>query len=418
MRQSTWADAFRRRLSDPDSRTAFLIGAATLLGPLGGFAANIVYARTLGPDGRGDLAAVIAALAVCEAVLVFGLPDVLTRLHARRAVSGQVLRVVLAVGLLGSIIPALVIALWAWDRGFGPAAVLSAAAVVPVATLASIGRGILSGRRLFKRLIACLVVGGAARILAPIVLLLADQDDPDLALLLVAASTIAASIPVFLARPFRGVVVAGAPRFREVAREALSIWPANMAWSLNARLDQLVLAVLVAPAQLGLYAVCVTLAELPVVMAAGLRQIVLVRVSEHGAVGAVLKLSYGVIGMGLTGAALAWAIGNSVLGWIFGPDFSSLREVLSALMVTSAFVISSGLLNSTLIARGMGKLTVISQTVGLVMSAGLLFVVIPLGGGIVGAALVSVATYAGVYLVALLLVKRTTALVPLGGSPA
>ena len=153
-------------------------------------------------------------------------------------------------------------------------------------------------------------------------------------------------------------------------------------------------------------------------MAAGLRQIVLVRVSEHGAVGAVLKLSYGVIGMGLTGAALAWAIGNSVLGWIFGPDFSSLREVLSALMVTSAFVISSGLLNSTLIARGMGKLTVISQTVGLVMSAGLLFVVIPLGGGIVGAALVSVATYAGVYLVALLLVKRTTALVPLGGSPA
>lgn len=43
------------------------LGAATLLGPIGDSAANTVYAQTFGPDGRGDRAAIISALAVCGA---------------------------------------------------------------------------------------------------------------------------------------------------------------------------------------------------------------------------------------------------------------------------------------------------------------------------------------------------------------
>src|SRR5882762_8344476 len=54
-----------------DARMATELGLASLLLPLGSFAANVVFARTLGASGRGDLAAVIAALAVCEGVLVF-----------------------------------------------------------------------------------------------------------------------------------------------------------------------------------------------------------------------------------------------------------------------------------------------------------------------------------------------------------
>ena len=60
-------------------KTALKLGLAGVLGPIGGFTSNIIYARTIGPSGRGDLAAVLAAVAVSEVVLAFGLPDILTR---------------------------------------------------------------------------------------------------------------------------------------------------------------------------------------------------------------------------------------------------------------------------------------------------------------------------------------------------
>ncbi|NRQ49130.1 oligosaccharide flippase family protein [Aeromicrobium stalagmiti] len=407
---------FSSRALGKDGRAALLLGAASLLGPIGGFAANIVYARTLGPSGRGELAAVVAALAVCEAVLVFGFPDVLTRHVSRKTISASALRRVLIIGVAGSMVPAAIVWWWAIDRSFEPLSAATAAAVVPIATIAALGRGVLAGRRAFRRLIGVVLAGGVVRLIAPGILLLANRDDPNLALILIAGSTAVASIPVLLARPFKAPITSQPEEFRRIGHEALTLWPANLAWSLNSRLDQLVLATLIAPDQLGIYAVCVTLAELPVVLASGLRQIIIVRVSERGGAAGVIKATNTILIAGILISSASLMVGGPLMGWVFGSAFDSAAQVLASLILASAFIIAAGLVNSTLIARGLGRLTVVSQGSGLIMSVALLLVVVPLGGGILGAALVNVVTYACVYTVARVIANRSTLSIVTGGS--
>ena len=389
-----------------DNRAAIVLGLATLLGPLGGFLANLVYARTLGPSGRGELAAVVAALALCEVVLVFGFPDVLTRHVARKMLSGYSFRSTMRVAMLGSLLPGAMVVWWAHSRGFGWTSSIAAGVVVPIASLASMGRGILAGHRSFGRLAYTLLAGGIVRIVAPLILILADTDSPDLALILVAASTMIASVPVFLSRPFRWPEWDSTYRFRSVAREALSLWPASLAWSLNSRLDQILLAVLVTSYELGLYAVCVAMAELPVALASGVRQVILVRVSESGSLGRVYQASILAIIIGAICAVFSWWLGGAALGWVFGPDFASVANVLAILLIASSLIIASGFVNTVLIAFGLGRLTVISQGVGLIFSVALLLIVVPKGGGILGAAFVNLITYFGVFVVSSVILYR------------
>lgn len=393
--------------SSSDARTAALLGLATLLGPVGGFAANIVYARTLGAAGRGDLAVVIAALAVCEGALVFGFTDVITRHVATRQVPRDALKRIVAIGLAGSVLAGLLVGATAWTHDFGVIATLSAATVVPIATLAALGRGVLAGRRSFGRIGVSLLLGGFARVLAPVVLVIANHDEPSLALILVAASTAVAAIPVFAASPFRDPGDDPGFGFRPLLGQALAIWPANMAWTLNSRLDQLVLATLVSPADLGRYAVCVTMAELPVVLASGLRQVVLVRAAEEGGAGRVARLTGLVLAGGAVAGCAALVLGDPAMTFLFGPAFGDTAVMLAALVMASAFIVSSGLMNTCLIATGNGRLTLLSQATGLLVTVALFSVLVPLGGGIVAAALITMCTHACVYVVALQLLRQT-----------
>lgn len=403
---SRW-DLATRFAKGSDGRSAVVLGLATLLGPLGGFVANIVYARTLGPSGRGDLAAVVAAIAICEVVLVFGFTDVLTRHMATRSMPAGALRKVALLGIVASLLPGLLVGMFASRHGFEATASVAAALVVPLATVASLGRGVLAGRRAFGWLAAALTCGGIARVLSPVILILVDSDEPDLALVLIVASTAIAAVPVRLTRTFRDPGHGAQLRFRSLAAQALGIWPASLSWSLNSRLDQLVLAAMLPAAELGRYAVCVTLAELPVVLAAGARQIVLVRTAEAGTARKVIGLTRLVLIAGMMVGATALVISDPVMVWVFGASFGGTSVVLACLLLSSAFVISSGLINSSLIALGRGSWTIASQCTGLVVSVTLLFTIIPNGGGIVAAGLISVATYAAVYLASMLLLFRS-----------
>ena len=396
-----------RRLWRGDTGAALILGGATLLGPIGGFFANAVYARTLGAEGRGQLAAVISALVVCEALLAFGFPDVLARRIAKRSISGRALRYSMVLALLGSLLPAVLVGVWANSRGFGIAACVAASVVVPVTSLAALGRGVLTGRRAFTRLSMMLLLAGVVRIASPLILIFYHTKSPDVALVLVSLSSLVAAIPILLARPFSRPPWAGAQGgFRRLATEALSLWPANLAWALNNRLDQLILAFLISAESLGLYAVCVAVAEVPIVLASGLRQVVLVQVSESRSTRRIFRLSYGAIICGLLGSVCAMTVGPQLLSFVFGSEFGYVANVLAILLVASGLIVASGLLNTTLIAMGSGRLTVLSQGAGLAISAGALFVVIPLGGGIVGAACVNVATYSIVYIIAYKILRR------------
>lgn len=403
---AVWSQASRLRRGS-DQRAAVGLGLASLLGPAGGFIANIVYARTLGADGRGELASVIAALALCEAVLVLGFPDVLTRLVAKRSVDTRVLRGVLVIAAGVSVLAAVGVFLWAVRSGFNPYSSMVAAVSVPIATAAAIGRGVLTGRRMFRRLMWVLVFGGVTRLVSPMLLIAANQKEPDLALMLVAASTIIASIPVFTSLPFRESSTQDARSLKRVFREALALWPANLAWSLNTRLDQLLLALFLPPSQLGLYAVCVVIAELPIVLSSGLRQVVLVRSSEEGDPRLVKRIASVIIVAGAAGSALALIVGGPFMGWVFGSEFSGVANVLAIMIMGSAFIISAGLLDSYLIAQGKSRYVAVAQGAGLVVAIPTLLLALTFGGGIVAAALTSSMGYLVIFLMARIFVRRS-----------
>src|SRR5882757_9547689 len=155
-----------------DARSAVELGLATMLGPIGGFVANIIFARTLGASGRGDLAAIIAALAVCEAVLAVGIMDVLARNIARGdAVPGPE-RTLAAGAVAASIIPGALVAMYCHSWHFSWQVAIAAGLVVPLTTGTMIGRGVLLGHHAYRKLTVSQIVNGVFRVLAPLTLIL------------------------------------------------------------------------------------------------------------------------------------------------------------------------------------------------------------------------------------------------------
>ena len=388
-----------------DARMATELGVASLLVPLGGFVANIVFARTLGASGRGDLAAIVAALAVCEAVLTFGLPDILARHIARGSLPSGVQRSLPMGAVAASLIPGVLISLYCHSRHFSWPVAAVAGCVVPVMIAVAVARGVLVGRRAYRRLTGALVLTGVVRLVAPVVLIVVDNPTENLALILVLGWTVAPAVPIFASRPFAGPL--GSVRDSwQILRESLSYWPAQLAWQLNTRLDQLVLAMFVSAADLGRYAVCVGIAEVPSALASGARQVILARVATSHVFHGVMRIAHVFLVAGVVSGALSAYFAAPLLAAVFGHEFSSISLVLGILLAATGFDVAAGLVNIGLTAVGRGRSASMNQLIGLSITVIVLPIAVLHGGGITSAAAVRLVASACAYLLALSSVRR------------
>ena len=165
---------------------------------------------------------------------------------------------------------------------------------------------------------------------------------------------------------------------------------------------------------LGRYAVCVAIAEVPLVVASGLRQVVLVRVSSTHNPAAVLPVVRAVLAAGLGLALVALPLSDAVLKFLFGEQFGGTGLVLVILLAATAFAIAASLQNRCLIAIGAGGWRTVSQMVGLgVTLVGLPIVVNVLGAGLAGIALVSLAAYWSVFAASYIALRRLAGFAPL-----
>ena len=284
--RSLGSAVFRSR----DARLSIELGLATALGPLGGFVANVVIARTLGAGGRGHLAAIVAALAVCEAVLALGLPDILARHIAKGSIPPGAQRTLAGLAVAASIIPGGLVAIYchAWNFSWPVAA--AAGLIVPLTTATVIARGVVLGRHAYRKLTASQIVGGAFRLLAPLTLILVERPTDDLGLIVVLSWNVAAAVPIFACRPFAGRAAA-IRKVLPILRESLIVWPVYAAWPLFMYLDQFVLAAVISPADLGRYAVCVGIAQAPAALASGPRQVLLARAARSQSLDEIPKVA-------------------------------------------------------------------------------------------------------------------------------
>jgi O-antigen/teichoic acid export membrane protein len=228
---------------------------------------GVLLARTLGPFGRGELAAILLWPTILAAVGSFGVMDAATYYSARSETgAGTIVGSSFVLGLLQS---AFLIALGAlvlplvlshYDNGVLHTAFLFLC-FVPINILTLNLAGAINGLQRFAWFqgLRLLVVGATALGL--------------LSLASVHALTLRTAALVYLAANLMTLVTAGvlyrladrSPlRFSfPVARELLSFGfrshLGNVSGLLNERLDQLVISALLAPAKLGLYVVAVTL---------------------------------------------------------------------------------------------------------------------------------------------------------------
>lgn len=370
-----------------DARMSIELGLGTLLGPVGGIVANVVIARTLGASGRGDLAAIVAALAVCEAVLVLGLPDVLARHIAKGSIPPGAQRTLVRGAVAASIIPGVLVTIYCHSWHFSWPVAVAAGSVVPLITATAIARGVLLGRHAYRRLAASQVIGGTFRLLAPLTLILVERPTEDLALIIVLGWSVAAAVPIFACRPFAGGTAA-IHDVLPILRESLIIWPLQMAWMLYVYLDQLVLAAFVSPAELGRYAVCVGIAAAPTALANGPRQVLLARAAKSQNLDEIPRIAQTILVIAVIGGVVSGCFAEPLLTAVFGHEFAGISVVLGVLLAATGFEIALGMLNSGLIAVGRVRSATITGLVGLLPTFVVLPIVVSSGGGILSAAVI------------------------------
>jgi glycosyltransferase involved in cell wall biosynthesis/O-antigen/teichoic acid export membrane protein len=382
-------------------------------------AGGVLAARALTPVGRGALAAILIGPNLAPYAFSFGCQRAASYRVARSPGDAAAVLAtwalilvpasLLAVGVLEALVPAL---LHAQSDSTQALARLWAATAV-IALYSRLANGVLLGDHDFT---IYLLSGFAQPVLVTATYL---------ALWFNGALTVGTAL---LANLVAGVVslgIAGSrllvrhglerPR-RDLAREMLRYGVraqgSEASASVNARLDAIVLPSMVGAAQVGYYSVAASVSWIvnslsgivaPIILPAAARR------GRRGTKAVVASAHVTAVGSIAIGALIA-VTAPVLVPAIYGPGFSDAILPLEILIAGTVLYSVGGVLISGLDAMNRPWLGAVPQMLGAAVTVLALLVALPLGAGIVGAAIVSSAAYGLVFLVAVLLHRRSAGL--------
>lgn len=252
--------------------------AAYALGPLVGLATAPIVARSLGVEGRGQLAAILQPLSVADAFAAFGLPAACTYFVARGASPETVLKKALPMVLGSALITYGALGTYAAtvakNQDLGLSTLLALWTSTILGAGIAVARGALAGRRQW-RLLDAERSGIALSRLASIALVaglgassaVMFAAAPIGAGLLVSASVLVVGRRHLVDGTERSTV-SSQTSSRQIALYAGSASVATIAFAANSRLDQALLPAVSDARSNGLYAVAATVAELALIVGA------------------------------------------------------------------------------------------------------------------------------------------------------
>jgi O-antigen/teichoic acid export membrane protein len=367
-------------------------------------------ARALGPAGRGDLAAITVPLGLAPTILTLGLGVYVMRQSARKrslaVVVGSIGPILLALGVLAACAAPLVATGFSGGRPVVYTWVLIGFLIMPLSTCGWLLTDIAAGRGLWNRLIVSGSIVPLGTLIAFVVLFVLGS----LTVASAAAVTLVfgtlSMIPLLpLARQI------GRPRFdRRVLREGLifgpKAWLGGLGSLVNVRLDQLLMIRLVAPRELGLYAVAVTASTFivnPVLSAISAGVIPRSATEDFSWLGRVLRTT--ILGVVAVGGLLALTI-PVALPLVFGGAFAGAVPMVWVLLVGTIPLAGVNVLSTVLTLSGRPGFSAISELVAVGVTVPGLIIVLPIWGGI-GAAVVSGVAYSLNFAILLICVKRS-----------
>ena len=374
----------------------FYAVAGTAVTPLISLATAPILAQTLGVDGRGTLAAGMAPMLFAVAVGALGMPEALTFYIARQARGARraVRRAFGILTLLGAMAAALV-ALSApllSDGNTDVEQLIMLTAILTVPTFwASIPNSVLAGTHAWKRSALMDFALSALRLILLSVLAMSGLLVP------LTATIVMLGIPLlkgFLTLPYlieyrRGSRNATAKRVR-LFNYGSRLWVGSLAGVVLLRLDQLLMIPLAGPAQLGLYAVAVSLGEVPAVLAGAVRNVVFS--SDAGSshdredtdrlqqTARLTASAAGLASIGI-GVLLPWAIPT-----FFGATFGGAVAVTWVILAGVTLGTTGSVAGAGLSARGRPGLRSWGMVFGALANTAVLLITVPTLGAM-GAAL-------------------------------
>jgi len=403
----------------------FIINTATILSAhivraLSSLLLEVVYARFLGPSGRGQISLCMMVLGC--GVLVGGLggeiPILLWSADEKRK-SSEWLPSVIVCGLLGSAISCGLWAsmFWFWHpaflRGIDSALARLVLIAIPLSTFGTYALSLLIGLNRIRERSLLVVVNQFATLVLAAMFLSIFHATAQLGMLAVLAGLVIALV-------FTRIFLRGQLKFHRGDRPALpEVKKAlnlglrgqlgNVATYFNYRLDVFIVNFYLNTAAVGLYAVGVMVSEaIWQVPNAAAMALVPRTAREQGSSGAEFTclVCRQVLAMALLAAIVVAALSAWVIPAIFGESFRGSVAVIWWILPGTVALAASKVMCADLMARGMPEYSSIFAFVTLVVTVALDLLLIP-RMGIQGAALASsVAYFTNSLLVAMILKQK------------
>lgn len=366
--------------------------SAFAAGPVGAAILAPILARVLGPDGRGQVAAILSPLFFADAIANAGMPAALTYFRAKGASVAKLLRQTSLALFLASSLSYLLLYLSAYRVSETSGIPAGTLAIIWLVVYLGLAIKLLEAIRLGERKWAAINLQSVA---APILrlafcaaFLVVETPGPvEVACAYLLAGVLSAT---FLLRkqPVISKQVSVIPRRSEVLGYGMRAWVMEIGTSVNARIDQVVLAFILRPRELGLYAVAVTVAELPtVIYKAGMR-VLFARTASGYSWEAAASVNRLVVWGSIALAIVFYGISAIAVPVVFGPDFSGAIGLIYLLLPSAVFLAGAGVLGAALSGFDRPGIVSATESIGVIVTVVGLLITVP-GFGVQGAAIVS-----------------------------
>ncbi len=383
-----------------------------------GLLTGIIVARTLGPDGRGALTAVLTAPQVLGWLFGMGCGKAVTFALSRDPAAGGRLLASWVVIL----VPVAIVAVAAGEAllpsllSAQPAETLALARLylpmIALALLSELMLGLLLGDQDFPVYNALAFAQPAATALVYLLLWAGGRFTVESAVLTQAAT----SMLVLAAATLRVVTRHGLARpdaalGRRTAWYALRTHGEVVGGVVTQRLDMLIIPAFLSAAGVGLYALATNLSWLVVSLSGALATVVMPAATHRGESGRTLVLNSlhatfaigGVLGGGL------FLFADPAIRLVYGPDFAGSALPLRVLLPGAVLYAAASILLNGLYAEERPFTATVAQSLGMAATVVGLLVFLR-DGGLLAAAIVSTVAYTLVFVTAALLYRRTTGL--------
>lgn len=370
-----------------------VLALGVLTGPL--------QARALGPEARGELAAILVPLALIPAVLDIGLTTYLARERARGTsrdvLLGTLIPVSLAISLIGVLAAYPVAHLLANGRETALTFLIVGFLLSPITVCLTTMLGVAVGEARW-RLISFIRIAAPLMTVVVYVALYANGA------LTVATAAVTVLLAGFVANVPLLWVLRDIRRWRYDGQHTRAgirfgsrVWAANVTGTAAARLDQLLMVPLVSSRQLGIYAVAVTVAGFAGVFV----QAVSLAMSPDASRGneQLVRRFARVATLVLFLGAVAMAVAVPVLlPLLFGTEFRAAVPMVWVLLIGTVASGVAGVLSVGLI--GSGHPGYVARAVGLPLLATVpvMLLILPSTGGMGAAWITAGGSLLGLYL--------------------